>query len=169
MSFFKDYAENEPGKLVLDLFLLFKNALYKVKASGLQLGFNIFRQPSTWDAIKTKCTKLQIIDPKICSILIFQERVWEQFLHHILCICFSVCLSLLLEMLGSLCIAIVCFPGCDVINFEINLIFLIMSFVYMTKKLKQKLKYLENEKSFQGAIKNIFDHFQRAVSCQKFS
>ena len=38
--------------------------------------------------------------------------------------------------------------GCDVINFEINLIFLIKPFFYMTKKSRQKLKYLENDKSF---------------------
>ena len=39
-------------------------------------------------------------------------------------------------------IAIVCFPGCDVMNFEIK------PFLYMTKKSIQKLEYLENEKSF---------------------
>ena len=33
---------NEAGRLVPDLPLFFKNALYEVKASGLQLGFNIF-------------------------------------------------------------------------------------------------------------------------------
>ena len=43
---------------------------------------------------------------------------------------------------------IVYFPGWDVINFEINLIFLIKVFSYETKKSKQKFKYLENEKSF---------------------
>ena len=36
---------------------------------------------------------------------------------------------------------------CDVIKFEIKLIFLIKPFCYMTKKLRQKLKYLENENS----------------------
>ena len=33
--FFKNYAENETGKLVPDQFLFFKKALYEVKASGL--------------------------------------------------------------------------------------------------------------------------------------
>ena len=42
-------------------------------------------------------------------------------------------------------IAIVYFPGYDVINFQINLIFLIKSFFYITKKSRQKLKYLENK------------------------
>ena len=39
--FFKDYAENEVGILVL--LLLFKKALYEIKASTLWLSFNIFR------------------------------------------------------------------------------------------------------------------------------
>ena len=34
-------------------------------------------------------------------------------------------LSLFLEILGNKCIAIVCFPGCDAKNFEINLMVLI--------------------------------------------
>ena len=41
--FFKNHAENEAGRLVPDHFLFFKKALYKVKASGLQIGFNIFQ------------------------------------------------------------------------------------------------------------------------------
>ena len=35
-------AENEAGRLVPDLSLLFKEALYEIKASRLQLGFNMF-------------------------------------------------------------------------------------------------------------------------------
>ena len=46
-------------------------------------------------------------------------------------------------------------------SFEINLIFLIKPFCCLTKKSKQKLKYLENEKSFGGKIKSIFDHNKR--------
>ena len=41
--FFQSHAENEAGRLVLDLFLFFKKTLYEVKASGLRLSFNIFR------------------------------------------------------------------------------------------------------------------------------
>ena len=40
--FFKNHAKNESGKLVPDLFLFFRNTLYEVKASGLQLSFNLF-------------------------------------------------------------------------------------------------------------------------------
>ena len=38
----KNNAENDAGRLVPDLFLLFKNTLFKVKVNGLQLSFNIF-------------------------------------------------------------------------------------------------------------------------------
>ena len=41
--FYKNHAENEAGRIVSDLFLLFKKAFYEVKASGLQLSFDIFR------------------------------------------------------------------------------------------------------------------------------
>ena len=58
--------------------------------------------------------------------------------------------------LRNMCIAIACFIGCDVINFEIKLIFLIQPFLHVTKKPRQKFKYLENEKSFPGEIKGIF-------------
>ena len=61
---------------------------------------------------------------------------------------FIACLPLLFEILGNMHIAIVCYPGYDVMDLEINLIFLIEPFFYMTKKSWQKLKYLENEKSF---------------------
>ena len=36
---------------------------------------------------------------------------------------FSVWLPLLLQILCNMCIAIVCFPGCDVLNFQISLQF----------------------------------------------
>ena len=42
MFLFRNYAENEAGKLVPDHFLFFKKALYQVKASCLQLDFTIF-------------------------------------------------------------------------------------------------------------------------------
>ena len=36
MFFLKNHEENESGRLVLDLFLFFKKALYEVKVNGLQ-------------------------------------------------------------------------------------------------------------------------------------
>ena len=86
--FFKNHEENLLGELVPDFFLFFKKTLYVMKASGLQLSFNIFRQPSTSHTVKLNCIKFQTIDPQICSILNFQKRVWEQFNYHILCMIF---------------------------------------------------------------------------------
>ena len=47
-------------------------------------------------------------------------------------------LPLLLEILGNMCNAIVCFPGCDVMEFEINLIFLIEPFFLHDQKVMTK-------------------------------
>ena len=64
-------------------------------------------------------------------------------------------------MLGNICIANVCKPRYDVMNFEVNLIFLIKPFFLHEKKSWQRLKYLENKKSFS---KSIFHHFWRAFN-----
>ena len=48
------------------------------------------------------------------------------------CLNFIVWLSLLLEILGSMCIVIIIFPIDDIINFEIKLSFLFKSFFNMT-------------------------------------
>ena len=68
-------------------------------------------------------------------------------------------------------IAIVCFPGSDVINFEINLTFLIKSFFYMIKKPRLKFKHFENEKNFKDEIKrrnkNHFSSFLQGFQLPK--
>ena len=51
---------------------------------------------------------------------------------------FIVWLPLLCEILGNMCIAIVCKPGCDVMNFEVNLIFLIKPFFLHNQKVVTK-------------------------------
>ena len=82
---------------------------------------------------------------------------------------FIVWLPLLLEILGNMYITIVSLPGCDVVKVETNLIFLNKPFCYMTKKSRQKFRYLENKKSFWCEIKSIFHHLLRAFSCQELS
>ena len=69
----------------------------------------------------------------------FETEITDQF--H----CLTAFSSKILNIIRT---AVICFPDCDVINFEINLIFLIKSFFYKTTKSRQKSKYLENEKSF---------------------
>ena len=53
---------------------------------------------------------------------------------------FIVWLALLLEILGNVCIAIICFSIDEVINFEINLSFSIKLFSYMIKKVRTKIQ-----------------------------
>ena len=72
---------------------------------------------------------------------------------------FIVWFLLRFEILGNICIAIVCLPCCDIINFEINLVFLIKPFFCMTKKSSQKVKYHESKKNLLGEIKIIFHDF----------
>ena len=47
---------------------------------------------------------------------------------------FIVWLLFLPEILGNMCIAIVCKPGCEVMNLEINLIFQIKAFFLHDQK-----------------------------------
>ena len=61
---------------------------------------------------------------------------------------FLVRLPLLLEIFVSMCIVVVCPFGCGVLNFEINLNFIIKPLLYMPYKSIQKFKYCENKKSF---------------------
>ena len=80
---------------------------------------------------------------------------------------FIVWLSLRLEILNNMRIAIVCFSGCDVINFEVNLIFLIKSFFCMTKMSRQKFKYIENEKKLLRWNKKYFLSFLNGFQLPK--
>ena len=89
-----------------------KKALYEVKASAMQLNFNIFQKLSTWYRIKTNNMRFYIIDSGI-YILLTDKTSWS---------------SWLLDILGNIGIAIAGQPGYDVINFEINVIFLIKPF-----------------------------------------
>ena len=55
-------------------------------------------------------------------------------LYSINCPRFIAWVPLLLEVFGNMCIAIVCYTGCDVMDFEINLSFQSSRFFYIAKK-----------------------------------
>ena len=91
----------------------------------------------------------------------FLKRVWEYYLHYILCMifqkmCFScyillteqISLSDCVEILDNICIEVAFFSGCDVIKLGINLIFLTIPFLYMTKNGK-KLNILTMKRAFK--------------------
>ena len=68
-------------------------------------------------------------------------------------------LSFFHEILGNICIVIACFQGCDVVNLEIDLIFLINLVSYIIKNARTKF-FLRNEKCFWDEIKNNFIIFK---------
>ena len=70
-------------------------------------------------------------------------------------------LSLLLEILGNMCVVIICCPICDVISLGINLSFFIKPFFYITEKARQD----QDRKELLTV--SIFYYFYRAISCQK--
>ena len=51
---------------------------------------------------------------------------------------FIVWLPFIIEILDNMCIAIVCEPDCDVMNFEVNLIFLVEPFFLHDQKVVTK-------------------------------
>ena len=127
-----------------------------------------FGSPQLGHTIKASCINIQTIDPG--SILIFSRRVLDQFPNHIFKKNFSyvifynltkfiVSLLLFLDILGYMCVLVICFLVCDVINFEVNHIFLFKLFFCITKIVRTKFKNFKNEKSFDGDIKNIFHYF----------
>ena len=102
------------------------------------------------------------MDRNIYSILSFWKKVWEESglisIFQEKCFLFSILLPdqnfvswlpLFLEIMANLCIAIVCFPSCDVANFEINLICQIKLFFYTGKKRKpwKNLQCLQNKRN----------------------
>ena len=138
---------------------VFKKALYEAKTKGQQLSFYI------WIAFNLEYNKNKLyktLDYSSRDMLNFNflEKGLgivspPNFVHDFsrkmfLMLYFINWLNLivrspLLEILDNMCSTIVCFPSCDIINFEINLIFLIKPFLCMAKKSRQKFKCLENE------------------------
>ena len=127
----------------LGLLSVFKKALYKVKASCCHLSFHIFWQISTWVYTKVNFITLQTVDPEIywISLLVSLQRYTETSFPATFCVWFlkkNVSHVLLNDQISLpdclyFLIALTCCPVCDVINFKINLSFLIKSFFYMTK------------------------------------
>ena len=72
---------------------------------------------------------------------------------------FIVWLPLILEILVNMCIAIVCFPGCDVINIKINLIFLIKLFFTWPKSQDKNLNIFRMKRAFKMKWKVFFGIF----------
>ena len=77
--------------------------------------------------------------------IIFEKKIF--LLCSIIWPNFIVWLALLCEILGNMCIGIVCKSGCDLM--KLILYFSSSCFSYMTKISWQKLKYLRTKKAFK--------------------
>ena len=64
---------------------------------------------------------------------------------------FIVWLRLLCEILGNTCIAIVCKPGCEVMNFDVKLVFLIKLFFLHDQKVVTKRYFSSFLKGFESS------------------
>ena len=113
--------------------------------------------------------RLQTIDPDMFSVLIFQKRVWHSvsplnfvcdFSRNIFLMLHSINQPNSTAQLPLLLETIVCFPVCGVINFEIDFIFLIKPFFYLTKKSCRKIKIFEDQTSFKVKEKAFFIIFK---------
>ena len=79
-------------------------------------------------------------------------------------------LCYILEILGNMCIVIICFPPFDIISFEININFLMKLFPYMIIKSGQKLKCLDNTQYKNGclAASDLFHMFTQSIKFHTF-
>ena len=136
--FLQKSSRKKAWRLVPDLLLFFKKVLYVVKASKNKLhkalDYYWSRDMLNFDFLEKG---LGIIFQYILCIWFFKKNIFHVIFYWLTKI--IVLLSLLLGILGNKCIGIVCFPDCEVINFEINRIFLIKPFFHMTKKSKTKI------------------------------
>ena len=99
--------------------------------------------------LKLRCLTLRFFWTK--RDLIFRMISWEKLnlkLYSTKWRNFIVLLPLILEILGKMSMIIICFPICDIINFEINHSFHIKPFSYMSRKSGQNLIILRTKKAF---------------------
>ena len=102
---------------------------------------------SKYSEIKVQTTCLYLIQSFIKKIrrdlkLIFCLIFWRKLFLLLYSINWPnsiVWLPLLREILGNMCIAVVSYPGCDVIYFEINFTFVIKLFFLQDQKGKTKI------------------------------
>ena len=130
---------------------------------GLLTNFTIFTEKHLcWSLFSIKLQACRPLSFKLqitCFYLISsffkkQRQIWHQSPCVIFCMIFEekfffcyilltdqvsfVWLLLLHEILGNMCIVIICQQGCDVMNFEINVNFLIKLFSLHDQKVKTK-------------------------------
>ena len=111
--------------------------------------------------LKLKCWLLTFTWYKALPLYHFLYDFWRKMflLYSINWPIFIDWLPLLLEILGNICIVIICYPVCDIINLETKLSFLIKLFSGMTKK------SFETKSMKLRAFFIIFKGLSLAINC----
>ena len=94
-----------------------------------------------------KQSEVWTLSPFLIFCMIFEENYFSCYI--LLCDQIIAWFPLLCEILHNMCVAIVCEPVCDVIKFEINLIFLIKLFLCIQKSRDKNLNNLRTKKAFK--------------------
>ena len=121
-----------------------------------------FGAPQLGHQIKTNCLNVYTVDPekwndqfwffgkgsRTSSFTTFYAWFFKKNVFHVIFYRpnFIFWLPLLFEILGNICFVIICFQVCDVINFEINLSFLMKLSFYLTKKVRTKIQICYEQK-----------------------
>ena len=125
------------GETITRPFSKIENISESIAKSYMQFVYIVCQVESCQNILKLSYRPLAFTSYKSPYLILFYFINWPDFI---------VWLPLIRGMLDNICVLIVCQPGCDVISFEINLIFLIRLFFYMTKKSKQNvINYVINE------------------------
>ena len=128
----------------------------------IQFVFNVWQVEGYWNILKLSWDHL--LSPHIKPFWKIKKSLELDFLPHLLhnfwrkiflLTCsinwpnFIAWLPLLSEILDNIWIAIVCKPGCDVMNFEADLIFLIKPFFVRPKSRDKNLNILRTKRAFK--------------------
>ena len=139
-----------------NFFIFLKKAYIRSKQVVSTLVLICFGRTPFWHTLKPNRLTFQTVDREIWLIFIFYGTAWDKLFRHILRTifqekyfsCYILVTGQILDIFRNICAIIICCTVCDTINFEINNSFLIKTFFYITKKSKQKCKYLMNEQNF---------------------
>ena len=131
---------------------------------------NIFKTTNVTKLTKTILkSSYRILQESICliSCIIFEEKYFSGYILLTDQISLSGCLYFV--RYWAICVVIVCQPGCGVINFEINLVFLTKPFSPHDQNVKTKnLNILRTKRALRDKIKSIFHQYSKTF-CQKVS
>ena len=148
---FKNNAENETGRPVPNLFLFLKKSLFRQKQAINTLVLIYFS--SSWLLEKgLELVSPHYIFPTPYFPYGFSRKVFL-ILYSINLPNFIVWLLLHFEILGIICIRVICFPVSDTVHLEFDLNFPFKSFFYMTKTFRTKIWIFRNLSELRVSFK----------------